>query len=257
MASRRDLSARITALLDARRARGRAGKAAVTLTCAIAALVVTILAPLTVGASPQDAPKPRFQVSSNFVAVTVTVTDESGRSVLNLHPADFALTEDGRRQNLSSFEEQRPGVYLLGYYTPGQSADNQFHKIAVTMPGFSNLKLDFREGFYTNRPAPQSPPAPGPALAPPPGTRPPVLVVKVEPEYSEEARKAKYQGEVRLSVVVDTAGQPSNIRVLHAIGLGLDEKAKEAVAKWRFRPATNNGKPVEMETEVTVTFRLL
>jgi TonB family protein len=89
------------------------------------------------------------------------------------------------------------------------------------------------------------------------GVSQPILVKKVEPEYSEEARKAKFQGTVVLSIIVDEAGMPRQIRVARALGLGLDEKAIEAVQKWRFRPAYKDGKPVAVYATVEVNFRLL
>ena len=85
----------------------------------------------------------------------------------------------------------------------------------------------------------------------------PVLTSKVEPEYSEEARKAKYSGVVLLTVIVDENGVPRNIRVVRPLGLGLDEKAIEAVQRWRFRPGLRHGKPVPVEAVVEVSFRLL
>lgn len=85
----------------------------------------------------------------------------------------------------------------------------------------------------------------------------PVLVSKVEPEYSEEARKAKYSGEVLLSIVVDASGTPRDIHIVRPLGLGLDEKAIEAVAKWRFRPGLKGGRPVATQAQVIVNFRLL
>jgi TonB family protein len=89
------------------------------------------------------------------------------------------------------------------------------------------------------------------------GVSAPALVRKVEPEYSEEARKAKYQGTVLLYIQVDPSGKAINIRVLHALGLGLDAKAIQAVKKWKFRPAFKDGKPVTCEAQVEVNFRLL
>jgi TonB family protein len=85
----------------------------------------------------------------------------------------------------------------------------------------------------------------------------PVPLYKVEPEYSEEARKAKFQGTVVLEIVIDERGYPTNFRFLNALGLGLDEKAVEAVRQWRFRPAMKNGKPVAVVARVEVNFRLL
>lgn len=89
------------------------------------------------------------------------------------------------------------------------------------------------------------------------GVTAPTLVFKVEPEYSEEARKAKYQGTVVLYVVVDEKGMPKDIKVVRALGLGLDEKAVQAVEKWRFRPGYLNGKAVAVAATVEVNFRLL
>lgn len=89
------------------------------------------------------------------------------------------------------------------------------------------------------------------------GVSAPALIFKVEPEYSEEARKAKHQGTVVLYVVVNDKGEPGNMRVVRAIGLGLDEKAMEAVKKWRFKPGLKDGKPVAVAATIEVNFRLL
>jgi len=85
----------------------------------------------------------------------------------------------------------------------------------------------------------------------------PILISKTEPEYSEEARKAKYSGSVLLTIVVDQNGVPRDIRVVRPLGLGLDEKAIEAVRKWKFRPGTKSGRPVAVQAQVEVSFRLL
>jgi len=89
------------------------------------------------------------------------------------------------------------------------------------------------------------------------GVTAPELVSKVEPEYSEEARKAKYSGSVLLSIVVNTDGKAEDIRVVKSLGMGLDEKAIEAVQKWRFRPGKNKGVPVKVKAQIEVNFRLL
>lgn len=85
----------------------------------------------------------------------------------------------------------------------------------------------------------------------------PVLLFKVEPEFSEEARKAKHQGVVILSAEVDTNGRLRNVRVLSGLGLGLDEKAIAAVAQWRFRPGYRDGRPVVAVATIEVNFHLL
>ena len=80
---------------------------------------------------------------------------------------------------------------------------------------------------------------------------------KVEPEYSEEARKAKFQGTVVLFVVVDENGKPRDLKVIRPLGLGLDQKAIEAVEKWKFAPGKKDGKPVAVQATIEVNFRLL
>jgi TonB family protein len=89
------------------------------------------------------------------------------------------------------------------------------------------------------------------------GVTPPQLLHKVEPEFSEEARKAKHQGMVVLSIIVDASGTVRNIRVLQGLGMGLDEKAVDAVSRWRFRAGLFDGKPVATEATVQVRFQLL
>jgi TonB family protein len=89
------------------------------------------------------------------------------------------------------------------------------------------------------------------------GVSQPSVLVKVDPEYSEEARKAKYSGSVTLAIVVDADGHARDIRVVKSLGMGLDEKAIEAVAKWKFRPGMKGGQPVNVRATIEVNFRLL
>jgi TonB family protein len=89
------------------------------------------------------------------------------------------------------------------------------------------------------------------------GVSQPSILFKVEPEYSEEARKAKWQGTVNLSVVISEFGEPINLKVTNALGLGLDQKAIEAVQKWVFKPGRKDGQPVAVYANIQVTFKLL
>ena len=97
----------------------------------------------------------------------------------------------------------------------------------------------------------------GNAYKPGGGVSAPSVLRKVEPEYSEEARQAKFQGTVILSVVVDERGNARDIRVLQPLGLGLDQKAVEAVEKWKFRAGMKDGRPVAVQAIIEVNFRLL
>jgi protein TonB len=89
------------------------------------------------------------------------------------------------------------------------------------------------------------------------GVSAPVATFQPDPEYSEEARKAKYQGEVWLTVIVGTDGRAHDIRVSRSLGLGLDEKAIESVKTWRFEPGKKDGVPVAVQISVEVAFHLL
>jgi len=89
------------------------------------------------------------------------------------------------------------------------------------------------------------------------GVTAPIVLYKKEPEYSEEARKAKYQGTVVLYIEVDPSGRAVNPKVVRSLGLGLDEKALEAVRQWKFKPGYKDGKPVTVAATIEVNFRLL
>jgi protein TonB len=88
------------------------------------------------------------------------------------------------------------------------------------------------------------------------GVTAPRPIYDPDPEYSDAARRAKYQGSVLLWLVIAPNGRPRNIRVQRSLGMGLDEKAIEAVSQWRFQPATLNGQPVAVQINVEVSFRL-
>ena len=88
------------------------------------------------------------------------------------------------------------------------------------------------------------------------GVSAPIPIYKPEPAYSEEARKAKYQGTVVLWIVVDAQGNVTDCRVVRPLGLGLDEKAMETVRTWKFKPAMRNLVPVPVRVIVEVSFRL-
>jgi len=83
----------------------------------------------------------------------------------------------------------------------------------------------------------------------------PFVVAKAPPAYTEEARLAKLEGAVLLSLVVGADGQPRDIQVARPLGLGLDEKAVENVRAWQFKPGVRNGKPVAVLVKVEVFFR--
>ena len=89
------------------------------------------------------------------------------------------------------------------------------------------------------------------------GVTAPVVLRKVEPQYTEEARLAQYQGTVIVSTVIGTDGTAQNMQVVGGLGLGLDEKALQAISQWQFKPGTKDGQPVPVIATIEVNFRLL
>jgi len=85
----------------------------------------------------------------------------------------------------------------------------------------------------------------------------PQLATKVDPQYPEEARLAKLNGTVSITLTVGEDGEPRNVRALTSPGLGLDQAAIAAVSQWRFKPGVKDGMPVPVSVNVEVDFRLL
>ncbi len=242
MANRAELGKRVGAVLDSGQRRGRAGVFAVALACAAAAALVFTMSPLRMVAAPQAA-LPRFSGTTTLVVENVMVSDPSGRTVDGLRAGDFALSEDGRPQRISFFEFQElgqtPGVqdslssyYILGYYSTNPKMDGEFRNILVSLPGDTTSTL--RAARVTSAGLDLS----SVENSAVPGQPVPIPIFSPEPEYSDEARKAKFQGTVTLTVQVEPSGQVTNINVTRRLGLGLDEKAIEAVRRWRFKPGT-------------------
>jgi periplasmic protein TonB len=88
------------------------------------------------------------------------------------------------------------------------------------------------------------------------GVTEPVPIHKVDPEYTPEAKAAKIEGAVLLSVVIETDGKVYDVRVVRGLDPGLDANAVAAVSAWRFRPAEKSGKPVAVRAKVDMNFRL-
>src|SRR5712692_5869913 len=84
----------------------------------------------------------------------------------------------------------------------------------------------------------------------------PVVIEKTDPEYTEEARNAKVEGDIVLRVEIATDGLARNIHVVKSLGYGLDEKAIEGVRQWRFRPGVKHGTRMRVPATIEVVFRL-
>jgi len=88
------------------------------------------------------------------------------------------------------------------------------------------------------------------------GVSAPAAIYSVQPEFTQEARQANFQGTVALQLIVDAQGNPQNVHVTRHLGMGLDEKAVEAVRQYRFKPAMYQGHPVAVQIVVDVEFHL-
>jgi TonB family protein len=88
------------------------------------------------------------------------------------------------------------------------------------------------------------------------GVSAPRVLYAHDAEYTDEARRAKVDGTCTLMLIVGPDGLPRNIRVVQSLGMGLDEKAIEAVKQWRFQPAMKDGQPVAVEIAIAVQFKL-
>jgi protein TonB len=81
------------------------------------------------------------------------------------------------------------------------------------------------------------------------------VIHSVKAEYTETAHNAKVSGTVQVNLIVDPNGNPSHIRVIHGLGMGLDEKAIEAVHRYKFKPGMKDGKPVRVELTISINFQ--
>jgi TonB family protein len=216
-------------------------------------------APAPVPQSPDQLP--HYYSSTGLVIASVLVTEPArGRTVTNLTASDFVATEDGIDQKLAIFEPQmlpddsgsERSYYVLGYYSRNNSnADGQFRKIRITIPSMSGLRIEARDGYWPTRPNQRNPDSDSA------GVNDPEPIYKPEAAYTDEARKAKYQGECVVVANIDEKGIANATQVIHSLGLGLDEQAVIALKQWRFKPAMLDGKPMAARVMITFSFRLM
>jgi periplasmic protein TonB len=88
------------------------------------------------------------------------------------------------------------------------------------------------------------------------GVSAPQVIHSVQPDFTEEARRSNFEGTVSIQLIVDSQGMPQDIRVTRHLGMGLDQKAIEAVRQYRFRPAVFQGHPVSVQMVIEVEFHL-
>jgi TonB family protein len=145
---------------------------------------------------------------------------------------------------------------------------NPLSKLALVLTTI--LMLLFAMQLSAQQPSPPSTGSPTPATNPAPVVQPdadhpariggpitpPEVTFSVKPQIPESARQAKFHGTVKVYCWVDENGNPSHVRVVNGVGMGLDEKAVEAVRQYKFKPATQNGKPVKVDLYIDVNFQI-
>jgi TonB family protein len=166
------------------------------------------------------------QIDAVLSRIFLTSQDDLADSVADMWKHCVALAQIGkdRRCHFSAEILGIPGVAHSGQKDAGEAGDKQTAEAKV-----------FRIGR---------------------GIAPPKLIFNKNPEFSEAARKAKFQGVVTVEFVVNEEGLPTHIRITSPVGYGLDAKAVEAVAQWRFKPAEKDGEPVPVQISAQVDFHL-
>ncbi len=183
---------------------------------------------------------------SSMVTGSVGLGIEDGE----VHDSELSFVVHDRARQTMQFRLSLTNGVLGGEVTVG----NQVSKVAVVqISGWSGTGFGLAAGSIGGSTASDA----GSGVYKVGGSvSPPVLIRKVEPQYTKEARKAKREGTVLLYVEIGTDGAPTNIRVERSLGLGLDEKAIEAVKEWRFKPGQKEGTPVPVSANIEVNFRL-
>ena len=144
---------------------------------------------------------------------------------------------------------------------PASVEATQPHLAKIFLATNENL-VDFVPDYWRpylakERALPVDNPLPGRGTGTPPSfVKPPVVIHKPQPQYSEVARNARLQGRVVLWIVVDAQGNVGKLQIVKPLGLGLDEDAVEVTQTWKFKPATRNGVPTAVRVMVETEFRL-
>ena len=192
--------------------------------------------------APPQLPPAAAAVEGRLNAIRITGLSPDAerdlRSRLPVHEGDSVTRQDGPRivSAVEAFDRD-----LTTQFTTGANG-------AIT-----GLSIRVGQGTAVAQAAPRERDG---AYYPGDGITNPAPIYRPEPQYSEEARTAKWQGSVLLSTVIDKSGVPTDIKVVRPLGMGLDEKAVEALDQWRFKPGAKDGVPVPVHAQIEVSFRL-
>ncbi len=269
MARRSELEGRLVAILDSRLKRGIAGRASALAAVFAAVVLIAPFAALHAQpAAPQARHNDRESTSAAMHQGIIALRDKHyAQAIEHFQQAQIRdPKEAGRAQMWLAVANERE--------SNASDADALYRSaLALADPGSSDSAtvMELYSRFLksqgrTDEATPMADRArelrkfPAPATTAVhigAGVSPPTVAFKLQPQYTDEARAAKYEGTVVLFVEVGTDGIPGNIQVVRGLGLGLNESAVKAVSQWKFKPARKNGDPVTVQATIEVNFRLL
>ncbi len=172
---------------------------------------------------------------------------------------ELTVDANGNPQDLHVLKSLEPSLDAKAIEAVSQYRFKPAMKNGTTpVPVKITVEIDFRLYKSLGSPgcSPQYP-APAPVQVSAGGrTSPAVLISHVQPKYTHDARKKRIAGTCTIQLTIDAKGVPQNLHVVHSLDPGLDNKAVEAVERWRYRPATKDGVPIPEESTVNVEFKL-
>jgi TonB family protein len=228
------------------------------------------LLPLELG--PFSSEKCKKKVKGKYVFSLLVDKDGRSREVTLLEPLGTELGQYATK--IVEADRFKPGIRDGAPVTVRESIEVNIHTcVEQTAEGIADKTYRLRlisqpEQKFRELSHPMQPPASDENYIPPAtidgvpvylignGVSGPVPLKIGEAEFSDEARRAKYQGICIVSVIIDAEGKPRNLHVVRGLGMGLDEKAMEAVSQYRFKPAKKDGVPVPVSIKIEVNFKL-
>jgi TonB family protein len=226
---------------------------------------IASLATLPVFATPRAAPPPAVETGS-FLAVTAKPTLEKPIEASKVQTGGFGdpngvatRPTNGHAITINAF-----GTWDLPSGPRDSDGLGRANGVPAVVPsaGFGNGVVSpnggggkgviLQAGFDSKSVAE----APTKTIGQDPLTTPIEILAKPRPDYSEEGRQLRVEGEVQLEVVFAATGQAHAVKVIRGLGHGLDEQAVRAAEQIKFRPAKHEGRPVDSTAVVHIIFEL-
>jgi TonB family protein len=194
------------------------------------------------------------------LSFAATLESRSPQHVMTIEPVAGSAEYIVSVRNLATGQRLAQVRLALQNGAAEATVDEQDLNVRIRLTKFGNgisAKLEVvRAGVLVDSMESQWRSGPPNALRVGGGVKAPVVIAKVEPHYSEEAREARISGIVILEVLIDKTGTVKDVTVLKGLPNGLSEAAVEAVRQWLFVPATKDGQPVDVVFNLTVNFKL-